>query len=112
MAQAEGGLPFVHTGAEQLELEDRLDLADPGRDVGANAQPALTHACERVVVFAKLTRERRQPGEPQRVVPVRIDRPEVVADVEHREPVNLEARLGVGRGDGDGDSWRLLLAAG
>jgi len=32
VAQAEDRLPGVDAGAEQLELEDRLDLADVGRD--------------------------------------------------------------------------------
>ena len=39
--------------------------------------------------FVKL----RQPGEAQGVVPIGVDLLEVVADVEHREAIDLEARL-------------------
>ena len=99
MPQTEGGLPFVDARAEQLELEGGLDLAEVGGKVGADPEPALPHAGERVVVFAELVLEPRQPRDPQRVEPVRVDLLEVVADVEHGEAVDLHARFRVGRRD-------------
>jgi hypothetical protein len=50
------------------------------------------------VVTPELIFERWQPGEAHRIGPVRVDLLEVVADVEHREAVDLEARLRVGLG--------------
>ena len=54
MAQAEGRLPFVHAGAEQLELEDRLQFADRGWRRRSEAQAALAHAGERAVILPEL----------------------------------------------------------
>jgi hypothetical protein len=60
VAQAEGGLPRVHAGAEELELEDGLDLADIGGDEALHAETALADAGVEVAVVAELLRERGQ----------------------------------------------------
>ena len=85
--------PSSDAGAEQLELEDRLQLAEIGRRRRLEAETALPHAGERAVVVAELILERRQLRQPQRVEPVGIDLGEVVPDVEHREAVDVEGRL-------------------
>ena len=72
VAQAERGLPGVDAGAEELELEDRLDLADVGRDEALHAEAALADAGEEVAVLAELVLERRQLGRPHHVEPVRV----------------------------------------
>jgi hypothetical protein len=90
MAQAERGLSFVHAGAKQLELEDGGEFAEIGRRRRPEAQAALPHTRERAVVLTELVLKLRQPGYPQGVEPIGVDLREVVADVEHREPVNFE----------------------
>ena len=91
VAQAERRLSFVDAGAEQLELERRLEITERGRRRGLHAEPALAHAGERAVVLAELLLEGRKLGDTHRIEPVRVDLLEVVADVEHGEAVDLEA---------------------
>jgi hypothetical protein len=93
MAQAEGGLTGVHTGAEQLELEDGLQFADTSLRRRSEAEAALPHPRERAVILTELVFNLRQPGEAQRVVPIGVDLFEVVTDVEHGEAIDLETRL-------------------
>ena len=96
MPQPERRLALVDAGAEQLELELRLQLAERGVRRTAHAEARLAHAGKRAAVLAELVLEGRQPGQPHRVGPVRVDLIEVVADVQHREAVDLERRLRVG----------------
>ena len=84
VAQPERRLPGVDARAEQLELEDRLDLAGARRDEALHAEPALAHAGEVVAVLAELVREGRQLGRPHHVEPVRVALLRLVAHVEHR----------------------------
>ena len=98
VAEPERGLALVDAGAEQLELERGLELAERRRRRRSHAEAALPHAGERAVVVPELIRERGQPRHAHGVEPVGIDLFEVVADVEHREAVDLERRLGLGLG--------------
>ena len=93
MAQTEGRLAFVDTSAEQLELEDRLQVAHLGWGRRPEAEAALSHTGEIAAILPVLICERRQLGDAQGVVPVRVDLLEVVAHVEHRKPIDLEGRL-------------------
>ena len=54
VAQAERGLALVDAGAEQLELEGRLEVAERVGVDDLNAEPALADAGERAVVVAEL----------------------------------------------------------
>src|SRR5207237_10766581 len=98
VSQAERRLPGVDAGAEQLELEHSLQLAELGRQRAAHAEPALTDAGEPPAVLAEFIGERRQLGRPYDVEPVRIVLLRLVAGVEHRKPVDFERRFGLGRG--------------
>jgi hypothetical protein len=84
-------LTCVHSGAKELELERGLELAERRWRRRSHAEAALPHSGERAVIAPELILEGRQLGHTQRVGPVRVDLLEVVADVEHRETVNLEA---------------------
>ena len=93
MAEAEGGLAFVDAGAEQLEFERRLQVAHLGWRRRPEAEAALAHAGEIVAVLAELILERGQLGDAHGVEPVGVDLLGVLADVEHRGAINLEARF-------------------
>ena len=98
--EPERGLPRVHAGAEQLELEDGLDLADVGRDEALHAEAALADAGEVVAVLAELVLERGQLGRPQDVEPVRVVLLRLIPHVEHGEAVDVQPGLRLGRGGG------------
>ena len=77
--QPEGRLALVHAGAEQLELEGRLQLAERGgrrRRARRGGSAARRRTC---CGLAELVLERRQLRDPHRVEPVRVDLLEVVA---------------------------------
>ncbi len=97
MAQPEGRLPGVVTGAHELELELRLQLAHRGRRRGPDAEARLPDPGEVAVVLAELVLVGRQLRGAQRVEPVGVDLLEVVADVHHGETVDLHAGLRLGR---------------
>ena len=78
---------FVHAGAKQFEFEGGFQLADRRGRRRLHAEAALADTGEEIVVAPELMFGRGQLGDAQRVEPVRIDLLEVVADVEHREPV-------------------------
>ena len=93
MAQPERRLAGVHAGAEQLELEDGLELAQTRRRRRLDPEAALSHTGKAAVVLAELVLEGWQPRQAKRVVPIRIDLREVVSDVQHRKAVDLHRRL-------------------
>ncbi len=90
----------VDAGAEELELEDGLDLAEVGGHEALHSEAALADSGEDVAVLAVLVRVGRQLDGPQHVVPVRVVLLGLVAHVEHAEAVDVEARLGLGLGGG------------
>ena len=96
MAKPKRRLALVHAGAEQLELEGGLQVADR-RSGSTSARRGGFAARPRTCCGLRpnSSSNGRQPGDAQRVEPVRVDLLEVVADVEHRKPVDLEARLGL-----------------
>ncbi len=57
VTQAERRLSLIDTGAEELELEGRLEVAERRRRRGSDAEAALPHAGERAVVCGR-TRSR------------------------------------------------------
>ena len=59
LPKAEGRLPGVDAGAEQLELEDRVDLPQAGGEVVLDPEAALADAGEVVAVRAELVLGRR-----------------------------------------------------
>ena len=95
VAQPERGLAFVDAGAEQLELEGGLQVAERVGVDDSHAETALAHAGERAVVCPNWSSN--DGSLVTRIVSNQfgIDLLEVVADVEHREAVDLEGRLGL-----------------
>jgi hypothetical protein len=96
VAQAERRLARVDAGPEQLELEDRLDLAGAGRDEALHAEPALADAREEAAVLAELALEGGQLGRAQDVEPGGIVLSRLISHVQHREAVDVQPRLGLG----------------
>src|SRR6185436_21188908 len=96
MAQPDRGLAGVDACTEHIDLEPRLQLAEVRGRRRSHAEASLADAGEGAVVLAKLLVERGQLGHPHRVEPARVDLLEVLADIDHREAVDLERWL-VGR---------------
>jgi len=96
--EPERRLAGVDADPEQLELEDRVDVAALGRDPALHAKPALAHAGVEVAVLTELVLEGRQLRRPQHVEPGRVDLLPVVSHVQHREAVEVDLRLLVGLG--------------
>src|SRR5947208_11426357 len=98
MPQPERRLPGVHSGTEQLELKDRLQLPKLGRNVTLEAQPALPYTGEPTSVFPKFVLEGRKLARTDHVEPVRINLPCLKARVQHGVAVDVQAGFGVGAG--------------
>ena len=94
MPQPESGLPSVHSGTEQLELKNRLQLAKLSRNVAIEAQSALPHAGIKISVFTKLVLKGGQFARPHRVKPVRVVLLEIVAAINHGKARYIQVGLG------------------
>src|SRR6185436_12182765 len=92
MTQPERRLSGVHTGAEQFELENGLEVAQRCRCRRLDTQPALSDAGKRTVILAELALERGQLRQAQGVEPVWVDRIEVVPHVQHGKAIDLHLR--------------------
>ena len=93
MAQPEGGLAGIVADAEEVELEDGVHLAEFGGDPGLHPEAGLPDAEVGLAACAELVLERGQLGGSHDVEPVGVETFASVADVGHRESVELEARL-------------------
>ena len=96
---------LVDAGAEQLELERGLEVAPIGRVDEPDAEAALATPGERVCRPRRTGSRRPAASSAQGVEPVGVDLLEVVADVEHREAVDLE-------GGPSGVAWTAGAAGG
>jgi hypothetical protein len=93
VAEADRRLTRVHAGAEQFELEDRVQLAQLRLGPRLHAQPALPHAGVEAAVMPELVLERGELRRAHDVEPVGIVLVEVVPHVEHGEPVQIDLGL-------------------
>ena len=93
MTQAERGLAGIDAGAEQLEFEDGLQRAEIGRREGPDAQ-RLWRTPANVRLSSPNSFSTLGSLVSATCRTNRVNLLEVVADVEHREAVDLEARLG------------------
>src|SRR6185369_1923655 len=93
MSQPKCGLARIDTGAKQFPFENRFQLAFWRIYEGFNAVACLTNTCPRDPVASELAGERRQFRSTHRVEPERIDRIDVVAEIRHHKPVDLQSRL-------------------
>jgi signal transduction histidine kinase len=93
MPQAEGRLSGVNSGPKEFEFEYCVQIAIRGRCGGLYAEAGLSHAGIDISTRRELVLEGWQLRGTDNVVPVRIYLPEVVAGVEHSEPVKADAVL-------------------
>jgi hypothetical protein len=100
--ETERRLSFIDADSKELPFKLRLQIPEIGGSCPADAESRLPHAGKRAAVLAELILERRKTGHAHRVEPVRVDRLEVLAEIEHHEPVDFQARLG---------RWRRLRLA-
>src|SRR5688572_7958377 len=95
MPQPERRLALIDADAEQFPFELGLQVPKISWRGGPDAEAGLADAGECAAILAELIFERGQARDPHRVEPVWIDRGEVLADVEHHEAIDFEARLGL-----------------
>src|SRR4029453_13187538 len=79
--------------AEQLELENGLEVAQTRRCRRLDSEPALSDSGKRTVVLPELVPEGRQLRHAQGFEPGRWVLLEVMPHVQHREAVDLHRRL-------------------
>src|SRR5262245_59806717 len=94
VADAHRRLTGIDAGAEEIELECRLQVAKRSRQSGSYTEPTLAHAGPKVSVLAEFIVECRQLGGTDDVEPQRIVLLDVVDAVRHREAVDLEHLVG------------------
>src|SRR5262249_10184373 len=76
--EAERRPATVHTGAEQVPIEDAFDLAGIRRHSSAHAKPRRADTKIRVTVAPEFVFERRQLSRPKDVVEIGVDGVEIV----------------------------------
>src|SRR5690242_20637233 len=93
MTEPKCGLALIDTNAEQLKLENCLQIAVTGWIGALDPKSRLTNAKENGTARSELIPESRQFSGAHNVEPIWVDLSKVVAGVQHRESVKLNSSL-------------------